>query len=151
MKIVADLLLLPSGTSIPRLYALNDNGSFNGEMTDTLLDFISELPPADVEFENLLARVESGEYVSKDPNFADWSENDKYVWLFSPYSSEGELCVSNENIPIYSVDEGQPQRFSIETFKVVRRHWKDFLSRVNQDGPESWLGRRYEIEINFPD
>lgn len=116
----------------------------------TLLDFVSELPPDDDEFEFLLSQVEAGEYLPEGNALADWSENDKLVWLRPPEAESGQLCISNENVPEYSLEFGRPQRFTIKSFRTLRSHWRNFLRSVHAEGKEKWLGRKLEFEIESP-
>jgi hypothetical protein len=149
MKITAELSLLSNGHKYPNLSAIQENGRVCESITMTLLDFVSELhQPANGQFETLLAAVEAGGYMPKDPAKADFSVNDKLVWVRPPEADPGSLRISNENVPEFSVDGGHPQSFSIALFRSTNMFWQDFLLRVNEDGEEAWLGKTMVLNID---
>lgn len=149
MKIIAEIFRLPSGSLLPQLYAVKDNGEVDRGVTDTLLDFISELfPPADQEFISLLSLAGSGEYVPSKANLADWSVNDKFVWLTPPMAERGMLCIANDNVPEYSVDDGTPQQFSVSQFEAALAHWKHFQELLRESGRENLVGKKFEVVIS---
>lgn len=147
MKIIAELSQLSNGQKYAHLTAM-DEGKVCEPATMTLLDFVVELhPPADACFEKILSSVKAGEYVPNNPALSDFSVNDKLVWLCPPNVKAGSLLISNENIPEYSVDVGQPQCFLLEVFHSVRRHWLKFLRLVDEEGEQKWLGKRLELDV----
>ena len=147
MRIVAQLFQLPNGHTVPSLTAIDENGDVCEAVKVTLLDFVSELPLNDTLFEELLSRAESGSYKPHVLALADWSENDKLIWVRQAEVPLVHLRISNENIPDYSVDGGSPQCFSTATFRSARAHWRAFIRLLNEQGYEHWLGKRLEIEI----
>ncbi|MDP9933667.1 hypothetical protein [Variovorax paradoxus] len=148
MKIVAEFSLLPNGQKYPHLAAINEDGSVCESITLTLLDFVVELhPPAVFLFEELLENARNGKYVPANPALADFSVNEKLVWVRPLDLQRGELRISNENTFEYSVDTGEPQSFSIEFFYSVRRHWEEFLRLVKEEGDQKWLGEKLELNV----
>ena len=80
MKIVAEVFKLASGSPLPQLYGLLDDGSVDRAVTDTLLDLISESGPEELQkLEALLTLAESGGYQPANAELRDWSSNDKNI------------------------------------------------------------------------
>ncbi|WP_144410183.1 hypothetical protein [Chromobacterium vaccinii] len=148
MKIVAEVFKLPSGSLIPQLYCVGKGGDVERGTTDTLLDLIAESLPYQLEkLVAILVAARSGKYERSDPDLADWSVNDKFVWIGPPRAEIGFLFISNENIPDFSSDEGEPQKFSIEQFLNALAHWEKFCKIISERGRENVVGVRFEIVI----
>lgn len=146
-KLISEVFRLPSGSLIPQLYCLDDAGQPSRSVTETLLDLISEAsPPADSELERLVSEAELGRYVATDPDLPDWSCNDKYVWLRPPMAEPGCICVSNENSAEFSQEEGEPQQFTIQQFRLALDHWRKFRELIRQRGIEALAEQRFERE-----
>lgn len=147
MKIIAEIFALSNGTKYPRLVAINEDGSVCESVTLTLLDFVTELhPPAGPLFEKLIEDAKNGRYTPQNPALADFSVNEKLVWV-RPLNTQEELKISNENIFEYSVDTGSPQIFSIEIFHAVRRHWESFTKTLKEEGDQNLLSRELVLDI----
>jgi len=148
MRIITEVFKMPSGSIIPLLYAVKEDGQVDRAVTDTLCIFISHLfPPADREFENLLVQVSAGEYVPPNPLLADFGVNDVNAWLVAPYAKDGCLSISNENISDFSIDDGQPQQFSIKDFYATSECWKNLQKNIREKGAENILGEKFETLI----
>lgn len=148
MRIVTEAFKMPSGSVIPLIYVVKENGQVDRAITDTLCDFVSHLfPPADKEFEDLLVRLSEGKYLPTNPSLADFGVNDVNVWLVAPHAGDGGLLISNENIPDYSSDEGEPQKFSIKQFHAMSECWRKFQKNIRENGAESIVGVKFETFI----
>lgn len=148
MIIVTETFKMPGGSVIPLIYALKENGQVDRAITDTLCDFVSHLsPPADKEFEGLLVRLSEGKYLPTNPSLADFGVNDINVWLVGPHAEDGDILISNENIPDYSSDEGEPQKFSIKQFRAMSECWKKLQKNIGENGAESIVGVKFETFI----
>lgn len=148
MRIITEVFKMPSGSIIPLLYAVKEDGQVDRAVTDTLCEFVSHLfPPADDEFESLLAQVSAGKYIPTNPLLADFGVNDVNVWLLAPYAKDGGLSISNGNISDYSIDDGQPQQFSIQDFHAISACWKNFQKMLREKGAENVLGEKFETLI----
>jgi hypothetical protein len=148
MKIITEVFKMPSGSIIPLLYAVKEDGQVDRAVTDTLCEFVSHLfPPADKEFESLLAQVDKKRYLPINPLLADFGVNDVNAWLVAPHVKDGGLSISNENIPDYSIDDGQPQNFSMKEFHAIFECWKNFQKIIQEKGAESILGEKFETLI----
>ncbi len=135
MKVVAEFYMSPDGLSHRNMYAVDAEGESSPAVTATLLDFVCDLhPPADAVFIDLLSRQCEGSYVPNDPEQADFSVNEKYVWIRPPIAVPGSIVISNEHVPEYSMDDGVPQSFAIESFFSVLEHWRGFLLLSESDG-----------------
>jgi len=133
---------------LPYVSAVKEDASIDRAVTDTLCDFVSHLfPPADVEFENLLAQVSTGKYIPTNPLLADFGVNDVNAWLIAPHAKDGGLSISNENISDYSIDDGHPQEFSIQDFYATSECWKNFQKMIREKGAENLLGKKFETLI----
>ncbi|MHA6885641.1 hypothetical protein [Ralstonia pseudosolanacearum] len=145
MKIVAEVFKLPSGSMIPQFYCLDENGDVVRGVTETLLDLIAESLPSQIEqLTAILVSAQKGMYERSDPALADWSVNDKFVWVGPPQAEAGFALISNENIPDFSSDEGEPQKFSIELFISAIDHWNKFGKMISERGAEGLVGDRFE-------
>jgi len=148
MIIVTETFKMPGGSVIPLIYALKENGQVDRAITDTLCDFVSHLsPPADKEFEGLLVRLSEGKYLPTNPSLADFGVNDINVWLVGPHAEDGDILISNENIPDYSSDEGESQKFSIKQFHAMSECWKKLQKNIGENGAESIVGVKFETFI----
>jgi hypothetical protein len=118
------------GGFYPQLIAMQ-NGVVSDAISSTLLDFITGMDRAgDAEFDAILAEVEAGEYKPNDPAHADYYWNAIYVWVRPPEAEAGSLLISNEYMPEYSMEDGQPQAFSLEFYRAARQLWYDYLHLV---------------------
>ena len=145
MKIVAEIFKYPSGSLVPELYCLSESGEVVRAVTDTLLDLIAESLPSElVKFEELLQAVESGGLARDSSSLPDWSSNDKCVWICEPQAGLGYVVISNENIPDYSMGEGEPQRFDLHQVRAAIRHWRQFTKMIQSNGKDNLLGEKFE-------
>ena len=145
MKIVAEMFRLPSGSLVPQLYSVDEHSGVVRSVTDTLLDLIAESLPHQLErLEAILESAQKEEYERSDPALADWGVNDKFVWIGPPRAEVGFVLVSNENIPDFSMDDGEPQKFSIKQFLGVIAHWRKFYEMLSIRGREELVGERFE-------
>jgi hypothetical protein len=148
MKIVAEVYRLPNGLLIPQLFCQNEFGEIVREVTDTLLDLVVESLPNQIdEIVRLLDSAIKGTYSRKDPTLADWSVNDKFVWIGPPRAEIGFVVVSNENIPEFSDIDGRPREFSIKQLLGVVDHWGKFREMIVENGKAAYVGRRFEVDI----
>jgi len=147
-KIIAEVVELPNGWVKPALYCLDEDGEVSSAITNTVLDVISESGHRALQELNELIRFfESGGYAPRNPALPDWSVNDKNIWLVPPRAASGNICVSNENISDYSEDDGIPQQFPINLFRVVIDHWNCFQGLIKEQGLVGMKWKKYEIEI----
>lgn len=147
-KIIVEVLSLPNGITVPRYYCIGDDGIEDDATTNTLLDAISELGEnSATRFELLLSEFESGKYVPSNSGIADFHVNEKYVWLAAPKALPGGICISNEYISNYTVDEGEPQRFTLEQFQQAMQHWRKVKSILNAEGITNLVGKRFEADF----
>lgn len=148
MKIVAEVFKLAGGSLIPQFYGLRDDGGVDRGVSDTLLDLISESSSAELhKLDSLLNQVELGRYQPANTALPDWSSNDKNIWMTPPRAQPGTIVVSNENVPQLTVDDGQPQRFSIVFAREAIQHWLRFQRQIANSGAETLIGSRYETFI----
>jgi hypothetical protein len=145
MRIITEVFKMPSGSIVPLIYAAKENGQVDRAITDTLCDFVSHLfPPADRRFEYSLVRAIEGKYLPPNPLLADFGVNDINVWVVTPNAGDGNILISNENIPEFSSDEGEPQKFSIQQFHATWECWKRFQQNIRENGAESIVGVKCE-------
>ncbi|MDB0572447.1 hypothetical protein LBW59_16930 [Ralstonia solanacearum] len=145
MKLVAEVFKLPSGSLIPQFYCVDENGDVVRGVTDTLLNLVAESLPNQIErLTAILVSAQKGTYERSDPNLADWSVNDKFVWVGPPRAEMGFALISNENIPDFSSDDGEPQKFSIEQFLSAIAHWNEFREMLSERGMGGLVGDRFE-------
>lgn len=93
--------------------------------------------------------VSSGRYVPGNSDLPDMSINEKLIWVRSPFAAPGGIYISNENVPEFSIDEGAPQRFTSDQFKVVAVLVSNFSTEIAKQGRENLVGHRFEVD--FPD
>lgn len=148
MKIVAEILKIPSGSLIPQYCCLDKSGKVVRSVTDTLLDLIAESPPSELEaLASILRLAENGQYKRDDSTLADWSANDKFVWIGLPKTEAGYVLVSNENIPDFADEGGKPQKFSISQFLSAIAHWNIFGEMIRERGKAALLGEQFSGTI----
>ena len=147
MKIIGEIFKLPSGSLLPQLYCVQENGQVDRAVSDTLLDLIQKSYPHEDQLEALVAQAEAGRYASPDPSLPDWGVNDTNIWLVAPMAQPGRVCIANENSGDYSSDGGEPQHFTYEQFHAALNHWREFKQLIAQEGKESLTGRRYEAAL----
>lgn len=148
MKIVAKITSLSNGQNFPQLLAFEESGEISECMTMTILDLIAELhSPADAVLEELLLAAKDGRYNPNNADLADFSVNDKLVWLHPPKAKEGDVCISNENFPDCSMEWGEPQCFKIDVFFLIQARWRDFLRQVADASEENRLEMKIEFEV----
>lgn len=146
-RLVAEVTKLPNGSLLPQFYCVDENG-VNRAVTDTLLDLISESSDQALDgLEALIELSERGGYTPANADLADWSVNEKYVWLHPPMAESGFICISNEYSDDYSHSEGLPQHFTYLQFHEAVRHWRKFLEVYREYGGESLVGRPVEMSI----
>lgn len=149
-RIIAEISATPDGVLHSVLYCVGDNDEVDRSVTDTLLHFIEMSYPSESQIEQLLVLAESGGYVPKNPEWADWGVNDVDLWLRPPMAEPGHICISNENTSEYSTEEGgQPQQFTYEQFRAALKHWREFRELIAREGKENLVGRRREAA--FPE
>lgn len=145
IRIITEVFKMPTGSIHPLIYAVKEDGQIDQAVTNTLCDFVSYLfPPADMEFKSLLAQVYAGKYLPMNPLLADFGVNDVNVWLVAPHAKDGCLCISNENISDFSIDQGQPQQFTFEEFRKTSECWKNFQEKIREKGAERMIGQKFE-------
>jgi hypothetical protein len=148
MKISAEISQLQSGSFRPTLFAYQDNGNYDESIKSTLLDLITSIPIDNVEFDELISLVESGQYRPNDPAYADWHENVIFVWFRAPYASDGEMAIFNEYVDEYSMDFGKPKIFKIDAYRAVRKFWVEFVGKFKNLGPGALIGGKNDIEVD---
>ena len=145
-KIIAEVLLLERDFFYPRLYCLSEDGSVDNAVSLTLCDAVWELrgPPLE-ELLKLVEHVSQKEYMPLDPDFADMCINEKIIFLHSKFAPPGRICISNENVPELSSDEGTPQCFTIEQLITVAELATKFQLEITIRGRENLLKEKMEI------
>lgn len=144
-KIIAEVFELQSKTLLPQIYCVGQDGAVDRAVTDTLLDLIWLSHPNEDDLEKLVLLAEVGGYISPNLSLPDWGVNDTNIWLVAPMAQPGCVCISNENSGDFSVDEGMPQQFTYEQFKVALSHWRAFMARIASEGKQALVGQRYEV------
>lgn len=148
-KMIAEVYKLPSGSLMPQMYCIESDGNVNRAVTDTLLSLVTELNDKMMdELEALVSASEVGTYRPVDPDLPDWGINDKNVWLMPPKAKPGCLCVSNEYVPDYSDDDGEPQQFTRQQFRQALAHWKSFQKLIQERGLPNMIGHRVEVQLD---
>lgn len=148
-KIVAELILLSNKSIYPRVYCIDETGHEHEAITVTLCDVIWELRGRPLlELKELINNFILEKYYPIDQELPDMSINDKFIWVRSPLANKSEICISNENIPEYSIDGGLPQYFNFEQFNTVCNVVEDFGNIIIKHGKENLIG--IKIEIDFP-
>lgn len=148
MKVLAEISNVQPNSFRPNLFALRDNGDYDESVKSTLIDLVTSIPIENSEFDEMISRVESGDYQPVDPNYADWHENVILVWFRAPYAREGEMAIFNEYIDEYSMDFGNPKVFKIDVYRAVRKFWTEYVGRFKGLGPDGLIGKKVEIEID---
>jgi|GEM_PF-2256890 len=145
-KLIAEVISLSNSMLTPTFRCIDCDGIEHDEISLTLCDFIWELQGAPwITLEKLIQDVEAGTYVPEFPELADFSVNDKLFWARPPMARHQEVCISNENIPAYSMDEGTPQNFSIDQFRIALKFISEFSTHVQNNGLENLVGKKFEI------
>ncbi|HFG6956478.1 hypothetical protein [Acinetobacter baumannii] len=149
-KIVAELILLTNKSIYPRVYCIDEKGIENEAITLTLCDTIWELRGKPLlELKELINNSISGKYHPINQELPDMSINDKFIWVRTSFANNNEICISNENIPEYSIDEGLPQYFNFEQFNIVSKLVEDFETEIIKHGKDNLLG--FKFEVTFPE
>lgn len=148
MKISAYIFRFADGLFGSNMNAVNEDGSLNGEMIHTLVNFIFLLDP---ELRKiimaLLTSHEAGTYHPEHPEWADFGINDINMWIREPFVESGHVLITNKNTEEYSEEYGTPQRFTVSQFRQVMAFWEDFLALVEEKGKAALLGQKFEREI----
>lgn len=148
-KIVAELILLSNKSIYPRVYCIDETGRENEAITVTLCDAIWELRGRPLlELKELISSFILGKYQPIDQELPDMSINDKFIWVRPPLANKSEICISNENIQEYSIDDGLPQYFNFEQFNTACNVVEEFENIIIKHGKENLIG--IKIEIDFP-
>lgn len=149
-KIVAEVMLLKNKSLYPRLYCVREDGTEDEAVSLTLCDVVWELNGNPIlELERLVDDACMERYIPVNPDLPDMSINDKLIWVRPPFAALGKICISNENIPEFSVDGGSPQCFTLEQFKLAARLVSNFELEIAKQGRENLIGQRFEV--NFPE
>lgn len=149
-KIIAEVKLLTNKSFCPRIFCIDQDESEDEAISLTLCDSLWELCGEPLlKLEGLIADAVSGKYVSKDSNIPDMAINEKLIWVRPPFAAPGGICISNENVPEFSIDEGSPQRFTSNQFNVVATLVSDFSIEIAKQGRESLVNHRFEVD--FPE
>jgi len=147
-KIVAEIVLLPNRCLYPRFYCVGQDGFEDEAVSTTLCDTIWELNGEPVaELEKLMKDALDGIYIPNRPELPDMSINGKLIWVRPPFAMLGQVCISNENVPEFSVDEGAPQCFTLSQVQVVAKLASDFLCEIASKGRENILGSRFVADL----
>ena len=77
------------------------------------------------------------------------SINDKFIWIRPPCYLHGGICISSENIPELSMDEGSPQYFKFAQFNLTAKLAFKFQFEITTYGKENINGEKFEID--FPE
>ena len=142
-------ILLGNKSIYPRVYCIDETGRENEAITVTLCDAIWELRGRPLlELKELISSFILGKYQPVDQELPDMSINDKFIWVRPPLANKSEICISNENIQEYSIDDGLPQYFNFEQFNTVCNVVEEFENIIIKHGKENLLG--IKIEIDFP-
>lgn len=147
MKLVADVIRLPSGRPCWRLYAADGPKSDCDAVTNTLLDLVGMAHDTIAEVFGLLDRVQSGSYVREHPELADFGFNDVLVWVCPPEAAPGSLTISKEYVPEWSVEFGTPQQFTRAQLSVAVSHFEAFKRMVDLRDLEASVGHRSETSF----
>lgn len=149
-KIIAEVKLLSNKSLYPRIYCIGHDGAEDEAVSLTLCDSLWELSGEPIlELERLIEDAFSGKYIPRNPDLPDMSINEKLIWVRPPFANPGRICISNENLPEFSVDDGVPQCFKSDQFKLVASLILSFKTEIARRGLENLVGHRFEID--FPD
>lgn len=144
-RIIAEIHASSDGVLHNLLYCVDGNNEVDRSITETLLHFVEMSFPNESQIEQLLLLAESGGYVPKNPEWADWGVNDVDLWLRPPMAQPGHICISNENTSEFSTEEGgQPQQFTYAQFRAALKHWREFRALIAREGKDKLVGRRFE-------
>lgn len=147
MKIIAEVFALPSGSLLPQLYSVHEDGNVDHSVSDTLLDLIQQSYPHEDQLEALVRQAEEGRYQSPDASLPDWGVNDTNIWLVAPMARPGHVCIANENSEAFSAEEGEPQQFTYHQFHAALKHWREFKQLMASEGKERLIGKRFELNL----
>jgi len=147
MKLVADVIRLPSGHAYWRLYAADGPKSACDAVTDTLLDLVGMAHDTIEQVFGLLDRVQSGSYVREHSRLADFGFNDVLVWVCPPEAAPGSLTISKEYVPEWSLEFGTPQRFTPAQLRAAVSHFEAFKRAVDLRDLEASVGYRSETSF----
>lgn len=149
-KIIAEVRLLSNKSLYPMVYCIGHDGVEDEAVSQTLCDALWELSGEPIlELERLIEDVSSGRYVPGNSDLPDMSINEKLIWVRPPFAVPGRIYISNENVPEFSIEEGAPQCFTSDQFKVVAVLVSNFSTEIAKQGRENLVGRRFEV--NFPE
>lgn len=149
-KIIAEVMLLPNKSLYPRIYCIRHDGVEDEAISLTLCDSVWELSGEPIlKLKGIIEDSFLGRYAPSNPDLPDMSINEKLIWVRPPFAVPGGVCISNENVPEFSIDEGTPQSFTSDQFKLVTEVASNFLAEIAKQGRENLLGHRFEV--NFPD
>ena len=147
-KFIVEIVLLKNDFLYPRLYCVDEYGGEDEAVSLTLCDAVWELNGEPLlELVRLVTEAyERGNF----PIYVDepvMSINDKFIWIRHPSPSNGGICISNENVPEFSVDEGSPQYFTFAQFNLVAKLALKFQSEVTTHGKDSLVGKKFEMDF----
>ena len=143
-NILAEVVKTPNETIHVNFVVNNADGSIDAPTTNTLLEFIQEAHNHLHEIESLLESSIIDKPVSQWPYMPNWGINDINLWLNSPSSMDGYLCITNENTLYHSDEGGFPQEFTFEQFHTALNHWRSFMSIVEKQDKKLSVGYRFE-------
>lgn len=142
----------PAGKGRPYAYmnCIDETGAVDRATVNTLLDVVRELTASEFEkFRSLISEVKSNKYDSVDFEQPRWSGNACTVWFGQPVAGPHHVLISNSYEPEFSLDGGEPQRFSLAQLEFVMDTWRAFTKEVSVRGLESYIGKVQEL--NFPE
>lgn len=149
-KIVAEVIRLSDSSLYPRVYCIDGHGIIDEEVTMTLCDVVWELHGQPLfELEQLIEDAQLQKYIPGNPDLADMSSNDKLIFVRPPFVNPGQICISNENIPEFSIDEGMAQRFSLAQFRIAAKAAQNFAGQISMYGLQTLAAHKFEID--FPE
>jgi len=153
-KMIAEVYKRPSNSLGIGFYCLEDDGTPVYAITETLLDLIEQSTPRhDRELEELVLQAEAGKYISPNLALPDFGANETNIWLTPPMAKPGCVCISNEDTVYARYDEEEdeppqkgegPQQFTYEQFKAALAYWRQFRQKVDREGRENLVGKRFE-------
>lgn len=149
-KLVAEVMPLPNGSLYPRIYCIGPDGVEDARVSLTLCDAAWELGAgSSTALQALVDEVAGGAQAPEVADLAHMSVNDKLIWIVPPWAPLGGICVSNENVPELSSDEGTPQRFTLQQLRLAVALASGLAADIARKGRENLAGHR--VEIDFPD
>lgn len=149
MKLVADVIRLPSGHPCWRLYAADGPETDCDAVTNTLLDLVGMAHDTIGEVFGLIERVQSGSYAREHPQLADFGFNDVLVWVCLPEAAPGSLTISKEYVPEWSLEFGTPQRFTAAQLRAAVSHFEAFKRAVDLRDLDPSVGYRSEADFEW--